>query len=171
MSTRSDRARRRAARLRRQRIILGFIILVALGAIGYFAFTAFSGGSGAAATTTPSAAQTGMVTLPDGLKYQDVVVGTGKVAASGDSIVVDYSGYLADGTEFDSSINRGQPFNFTLGQGQVIKGWDEGVVGMKVGGEPKLIIPPALAYGAQGFPPTIPPNATLTFDVKLLAVK
>lgn len=171
MSTRSDRARRRSARLRRQRIILGFFILVALGAIGYFAFTAFSGGSGAAATATPSVAQTGMVTLPDGLKYQDVVVGTGKVAASGDSIVVDYSGYLADGTEFDSSINRGQPFNFTLGQGQVIKGWDEGVVGMKVGGERKLIIPPALAYGAQGFPPTIPPNATLTFDVKLLAVK
>ena len=171
MSTRSDRARRRAARLRRQRIILGFIILVALGAIGYFAFTALSGRNGAASTATTPAAQSEMVTLPDGLQYQDVVVGTGKAAASGDTIVVDYSGYLADGTEFDSSINRGQPFTFTLGQGQVIKGWDEGIVGMKVEGERKLIIPPALAYGVQGYPPTIPPNATLTFDVKLLAVK
>lgn len=171
MSTRSDRARRRAARLRRQRIILGFFVIVVLGAIGFFAFTAISGRNKAAATPTPSAAQTGMVTLPGGLQYQDVVVGTGKAAASGDSIVVDYSGYLADGTEFDSSINRGKPFTFTLGQGQVIKGWDEGLVGMKVGGKRKLVIPPALAYGAQGFPPSIPPNATLTFDVQLLAVK
>ena len=163
MSTRSDRARRRAARLRRQRIILGFFVLVALGAIGFFAFTAISGRNKAAATPTPSAAQTGMVTLPDGLQYQDVVVGTGKAAASGDSIVVNYSGYLADGTEFDSSINRGQPFTFTLGQGQVIKGWDEGLVGMKVGGERKLVIPPDLAYGAKGFPPSIPPNANSDF--------
>lgn len=171
MSTRSDRARRRATRLRRQRIILTIIILIALSAVGYFAFTALNRGNTATATATPSAGQSGMITLPSGLQYEDNVVGTGKEAKSGDSVVVNYSGYLADGTMFDSSINRGTPFEFTLGQGQVIKGWDEGIVGMKEGGKRKLIIPPDLAYGSEGRPPVIPPDATLTFDVDLITVK
>jgi FKBP-type peptidyl-prolyl cis-trans isomerase FkpA len=116
------------------------------------------------------------VTLPDGLKYIDLTKGTGAIAHTNDKVTVQYSGWLTDGTLFDSSRSRNQPYQFTAGQGQVIPGWDEGVPGMAAGGVRKLIIPPQLAYGAQGQqdPNTgatiIPPSATLVFEITLLSV-
>lgn len=97
--------------------------------------------------------------------------GTGAVAQDGDLLAVHYTGYLADGTKFDSSVDRGTPFEFTLGTGMVIPGWDIGVKGMKVGEARKLVIPSKYAYGEKGFPGVIPENATLTFDVELIAIK
>lgn len=108
---------------------------------------------------------------PTSLVKKDLKVGTGAEAKSGDKVSVQYIGVLYDnGTKFDASYDRGQPFSFQLGGGQVIPGWDQGVVGMKVGGLRELIIPPGLAYGAQGQPPTIPANATLVFVVDLVSV-
>jgi FKBP-type peptidyl-prolyl cis-trans isomerase len=113
-----------------------------------------------------------VVELPSGLKYEDEKVGDGEEAKTGDTVEVHYTGRLADtGEEFDSSLNRGEPFKFKLGEGEVIKGWDEGVVGMKVGGKRKLTIPANLGYGEEGSPPKIPRNATLVFDVELLRVE
>ncbi len=106
-----------------------------------------------------------------GLEYWDIKVGTGAAAQTGQHVKVDYTGWLTDGKKFDSSVGTGHPFDFMLGAGQVIKGWDEGVVGMKVGGKRQLRIPPDLAYGAKGYPGAIPPSATLIFDVQLVDVK
>jgi protein-disulfide isomerase len=108
--------------------------------------------------------------LPGGLSVTDLVVGTGATAANGDGLTVHYVGTFEDGTEFDSSRGRGAPFSFKLGTGNVIKGWDQGVLGMRVGGRRKLVIPSALAYGDRGQPPKIPPGATLVFDVELLSI-
>jgi FKBP-type peptidyl-prolyl cis-trans isomerase len=108
---------------------------------------------------------------PSGLEYWDIKAGTGAVAQSGHHVKVDYTGWLTDGKKFDSSVGTGKPFDFMLGAGQVIKGWDEGVAGMKVGGKRQLRIPPELAYGAKGYPGAIPPNATLIFDVQLVDAK
>ncbi len=105
------------------------------------------------------------------LGITDVVVGTGAEAVNGKEVTVEYTGTLVDGTKFDSSKDHGKPFSFTLGVGQVIKGWDEGVLGMKVGGKRTLVIPSALAYGVTGIPGAIPANATLNFEVELLGVK
>jgi FKBP-type peptidyl-prolyl cis-trans isomerase len=105
------------------------------------------------------------------LEMKDLVVGKGTEAKKGDSVKVHYVGTLPDGKEFDSSKKHGQPFEFELGAGRVIKGWDEGVAGMKIGGKRKLTVPPSLGYGARGFPPVIPPNSTLIFEVELLEVK
>ena len=110
------------------------------------------------------------VVLKDGLKYVDIVVGKGPEPKKGQTVRVHYVGTLADGTKFDSSRDRGQPFEFTLGVGGVIAGWDEGVATMRVGGRRRLTIPPALGYGAQGAGDKIPPNATLLFDIELLGI-
>ena len=110
------------------------------------------------------------VTTPSGLKYRDEVVGSGESPTSGKEVIVHYTGRLQDGTKFDSSLDRNQPFTTRIGVGAVIKGWDEGLMSMKVGGKRQLIIPPELGYGAAGSG-TIPPNATLTFDVELIKVK
>jgi FKBP-type peptidyl-prolyl cis-trans isomerase len=116
-----------------------------------------------------------MSELPSGLKYTDTNVGTGAEATGGHKVSVHYTGWLYNngvkGAKFDSSLDRGQPFGFALGAGQVIRGWDEGVAGMKVGGKRTLIIPPDLGYGARGAGGAIPPNATLMFDVELLGVQ
>ncbi len=106
----------------------------------------------------------------EGLKYYDIKEGTGPVAKSGNTVKVHYTGWLTNGKKFDSSVDRGQPFEFKLGAGQVIKGWDDGVAGMKVGGKRQLLIPPQLGYGSRGAGGVIPPNATLIFDVELLGV-
>ena len=111
------------------------------------------------------------VTTPSGLKYTDEVVGDGPSPQAGRNVTVHYTGTFEDGRKFDSSRDRGTPFNFVIGRGQVIKGWDEGVLTMKVGGRRRLVIPGDLAYGPQGHPGAIPPNATLLFDVELLGVK
>ncbi|MDY0301267.1 MAG: FKBP-type peptidyl-prolyl cis-trans isomerase [Trichlorobacter sp.] len=112
-----------------------------------------------------------VVTTTTGLKYMDKVVGTGASPSKGNLVTVHYTGTLANGKKFDSSLDRGKPFTFVIGKGQVIKGWDEGVATMKVGGKRKLIIPPELGYGNRGAGRVIPPNATLNFDVELLDVK
>jgi FKBP-type peptidyl-prolyl cis-trans isomerase FkpA len=123
-------------------------------------------------TPTPTPAVAASSTPGAGLVSTDEVVGTGDEAVAGKSVTVNYTGTLADGTVFDSTAKEGgTPFTFTLGAGNVIKGWDQGVVGMKVGGKRKLVIPPDLGYGAQGAGSTIPPNATLTFEIELLTVK
>ena len=111
------------------------------------------------------------ITTSSGLMYVDQVVGTGEAAVAGKSVTVHYTGWLTNGQKFDSSVDRGQPFTFPLGAGRVIKGWDEGVQGMKVGGKRKLTIPSNLGYGARGAGGAIPPNATLVFDVELLGVQ
>jgi FKBP-type peptidyl-prolyl cis-trans isomerase len=110
-------------------------------------------------------------TTPSGLQYVDVKEGTGASPKTGQTAVVHYTGWLTDGKKFDSSKDRGQPFQFAVGRGQVIKGWDEGVATMKVGGVRKLVIPPDLGYGARGAGGVIPPNATLNFEVELLEVR
>lgn len=110
------------------------------------------------------------ITTQSGLVYEELAVGAGAVARSGTDVLVHYTGWLTNGTKFDSSLDRSDPFRFALGQGQVISGWDEGVEGMRVGGRRKLTIPPQLGYGAFGAGGVIPPNATLLFEVELLAV-
>jgi len=144
--------------------------------------TTTTGTTGSASTTAPaatSAPATGAaggtaITRADGLKIEDLVVGTGATAEAGKTVSVNYTGWLIEKSKadhFDSSLDRGQPFDFPLGQGRVIKGWDEGVAGMKVGGKRMLTIPPSLGYGSQGAGGVIPPNATLVFEVDLLDVR
>jgi FKBP-type peptidyl-prolyl cis-trans isomerase len=126
----------------------------------------------AQSTAAPTKVEGDPTKKPSGLEYWDIKVGTGATAAAGQQVRVHYTGWLTDGKKFDSSVDRGQPFVFPLGAGQVIKGWDEGVAGMKIGGKRQLRIPPQLGYGARGAGGgVIPPNATLIFDVELLGVQ
>jgi FKBP-type peptidyl-prolyl cis-trans isomerase len=111
------------------------------------------------------------VKLDSGLEFEDLVVGTGESPTAGQTAVVHYTGWLTDGTKFDSSHDRNKPFEFAVGRRRVIKGWDQGVVTMKVGGKRKLYIPPALGYGERGFGNVIPPNSDLVFEVELLEIK
>jgi len=122
-------------------------------------------------TAEPTGTASGKTTNMNGLKIEDEKVGTGEEAVSGKKITVNYSGTLTDGAKFDSSYDRGTPFTFNLGAGEVIQGWDQGFSGMKVGGKRKLTIPPELGYGASGAGGAIPPNATLIFEVELLKVE
>jgi FKBP-type peptidyl-prolyl cis-trans isomerase FkpA len=112
-----------------------------------------------------------MTTTASGLQYKDLAAGDGAVAENGQAVKVHYTGWLMDGTKFDSSVDRGQPFGFALGGGMVIRGWDEGVAGMQVGGKRKLVIPPDLGYGDRGAGGIIPPGATLVFEVELLEAR
>jgi FKBP-type peptidyl-prolyl cis-trans isomerase FkpA len=112
-----------------------------------------------------------VVTTPSGLKFEDLQAGSGAVACSGQKAKVHYTGWLTTGEKFDSSVDRNDPFEFRLGAGEVIKGWDEGVAGMKIGGKRRLTIPPALGYGARGAGGVIPPNAELIFEVELLGLR
>ena len=120
--------------------------------------------------TRRSQCPAGSVTQTDMLKVEDLVAGTGAEATGGNQVSVHYTGTLTDGSKFDSSLDRGTPFQFQLGAGQVIQGWEQGVAGMKVGGKRRLTVPPELGYGAGGFPPVIPANATLVFEIELLGV-
>jgi len=122
----------------------------------------------AAEAVKPAAPEPKTVTTTSGLKYQELVVGKGPMPKPNSHVMVHYTGWLTNGQKFDSSVDRNQPFAFTLGRGEVIKGWDEGVATMHVGGKRKLTIPPRLGYGANGYPGAIPPNATLVFEVELL---
>ena len=121
-------------------------------------------------TNAPTKVTGDGIKTDSGLQYWDTKVGTGQVANDGDHVKVHYTGWFTDGKKFDSSVDANQPYSFTIGKGEVIKGWDEGVTGMKVGGKRQLRIPPPLAYGDAGYKNIIPPNATLIFDVQLLAV-
>jgi peptidylprolyl isomerase len=146
-----------------------FLILAVLAAIG-LAVGCGGNKSASSSTSAPLKVTGPPTTTASGLQYWDVVPGTGATAMPGNVVKVHYSGFLTTGAKFDSSRDRGEPFTFPLGAGQVIRGWDEGVAGMKVGGQRQLRIPPELGYGAAGAPGAIPPNATLIFDVELLDV-
>ncbi len=145
-------------------------IILAMTAV--FVLAQSATGKPAAPNTNAPTKVTGVgVKTDSGLQYWDIRIGNGDVAKEGSHVRVHYTGWLTTGKKFDSSVDAGKPFDFTIGNGEVIKGWEEGVAGMKVGGKRQLRIPPALGYGAEGAPPDIPPNATLIFDIKLLGVQ
>lgn len=149
-------------------VLLGFVILLGIGLV--VAACAKKETQNQTASTTTAAGGT-TITTASGLQYVILNQGNGAVATAGHNVSVHYTGWLTNGTKFDSSVDRGQPFQFPLGAGQVIKGWDEGVAGMKVGEKRKLIIPSNLGYGERGAGNLIPPNSNLIFDVELLDVK
>jgi FKBP-type peptidyl-prolyl cis-trans isomerase FkpA len=147
------------------------IITVALGVLAAAATTACSKSPDEPTSTFKPAEGKPLPPPPTKLEIDDTKVGTGREAKTGDTVHVQYTGTLMDGTKFDSSYDHGgDPFKFTIGQGQVIKGWDQGVVGMKVGGKRRLEIPPDLGYGANGSPPKIPGGAGLIFDIELVSI-
>ncbi len=155
--------------------MLKFVLIAAIVALVITAAFAQSTATKKPTTHTAAGGPTKVTgdgtTTASGLQYWDIRVGTGATAAPGHSVKVHYTGWLTTGKKFDSSVGTGKPFEFNLGGGEVIKGWDEGVAGMKVGGKRQLRIPPDLAYGEQGSPGAIPPNATLIFDVLLVGVE
>ncbi len=178
---REQRRAQRIARLNRQRIIIGVIIALVIVLVAFFVYRDYSSRTQTNSQSksypigtldsTPPSLPADATTTASGLQYADLQAGTGTTAKSGDTVSVNYIGWLTDGTKFDSNLDRGQAFSFTIGQGKVIAGWDEGVQGMKVGGTRLLVIPSSLGYGENGYPPTIPANATLIFEVQLVALK
>ena len=150
--------------------VVAIAILVGLTAVFVLAQSGTKK-SAAAGTRAPTKVTGDGVKSASGLIYWDIRVGNGAVAKEGSHVRVHYTGWLTTRKKFDSSVDAGKPFDFTIGNGDVIKGWEEGVAGMKVGGKRQLRIPPALAYGAQGYPGAIPANATLIFDIQLLGVQ
>jgi peptidylprolyl isomerase len=194
LSGRERREARRRARQgpqlpklpRRRLLLIGGGAGTAAAIAVALALVVFAGGGGGGAAKSVSGSPTAQATVSastgpppvageptvtaSGLKFIDTAVGTGETPKPGQTLVVHYTGWLADGTKFDSSLDRGQTFEFALGAGEVIKGWDEGLASMTVGGTRRLIIPPDLAYGEPGRG-GIPPNATLTFDVQLVEIK
>ena len=142
-----------------------FISLIIMGGV-----LAMTSGQAQTNNSSPTKVDGKPTKTASGLEYWDIKAGTGDLAVKGKPVRVHYTGWLTSGKKFDSSVDRGEPFVFPLGGGQVIKGWDEGVAGMKVGGKRQLRIPPELGYGASGAGGVIPPNATLIFDVELLGV-
>jgi FKBP-type peptidyl-prolyl cis-trans isomerase FkpA len=196
-SLREQRRIAREERRRRQRMIFSLVVVVVVVAAGLIAFRsiqvsnqnkAIAAATGTAQVSTSTAAAATQAAIPtpqgmqfpgvitdtvktaSGLQYKDLVIGNGQVAATGNTVSVQYTGWLTDGTKFDSSLDQGQALEFPLGRGGVIKGWDEGVAGMKVGGTRILIIPPDLGYGTSGSG-LIPADATLVFEVQLVAIK
>lgn len=171
---REQRRKQRIARRNRQRTIIGVIVVLVVAAIAILVYRDYASKTQTTQTgtldATPPTPSANAVTTADGLTYEDLQVGTGATAQAGDTVSVNYTGWLADGTKFDSSLDRGQTFDFTLGAGGVIAGWDEGVVGMNVGGIRLLVIPPSLGYGATANGP-IPANSTLTFEVQLVSIQ
>jgi FKBP-type peptidyl-prolyl cis-trans isomerase len=152
------------------RYVAAIAIILVLTAVFVVAQTTKK--SAAPNTNAPAKVTGNGVRTPSGLVYWDIRVGTGGVAREGSHVRVHYTGWLTNGKKFDSSVDAGKPFDFTIGNGEVIKGWEEGVSGMRVGGKRQLRIPPALGYGADGTPDgTIPPNSNLIFDVQLLQVQ
>ena len=137
--------------------------------VGAGMYLALSSSGNKTPAASPSTQNTANTTTVNGMKIEILKEGSGVEAKTGDTVTVHYVGTLTDGTKFDSSIDRNDPFMFTIG-GRVIQGWNEGVVGMKVGEKRKLTIPPAMAYGENGAPPIIPPNATLTFEIEMLKI-
>jgi FKBP-type peptidyl-prolyl cis-trans isomerase len=156
--------------LMKQQFTLVLTLFAVLGVVLMCNNANKSNTSSAPSTSSPMKVNGQPTTTASGLQYWDIVVGSGATAAAGNTVKVYYTGFLTTGAKFDSSRDRGEPFSFPLGAGQVIKGWDEGVAGMKVGGQRQLRIPPALGYGASGAGGVIPPNATLIFDVELLEI-
>jgi FKBP-type peptidyl-prolyl cis-trans isomerase len=152
-------------------ITISAIALFALAALAIAQTTPAKKAPAKPATSTPTKVTGAPIKTASGLEYWDIKVGTGAVAQTGQHVRVDYTGWLTTGKKFDSSVGTGKPFEFKLGASQVIKGWDEGVAGMKVGGKRQLRIPPGLAYGEKGYPGVIPANSTLIFDVSLVDVK
>jgi FKBP-type peptidyl-prolyl cis-trans isomerase FkpA len=147
-----------------ERILIVAVVVLAAAAL-YWKFRAQKALSAATASGPAT------VTTASGLQYTVLQAGSGDAAQAGRMVTVHYTGWLTNGAKFDSSVDRGQPFNFSLGAGQVIKGWDEGVAGMQIGEKRKLIIPPGLGYGDRGAGRVIPPGATLIFDVELLGIQ
>ena len=151
--------------------VAAIVILLALAAV-FVVAQSTAGKSTAPNTNAPTKVTGDGVKTASGLVYWDIRVGNGAVAKEGSHVRVHYTGWLTSGKKFDSSVDAGKPFDFTIGNGEVIKGWEEGVAGMKVGGKRQLRIPPNLGYGAEGTPGgPIPPNATLIFDIRLLGVQ
>ena len=155
--------------------VLTLLLMTGLVACGNQADTEKTHNEGteenAAMETEETAMDQDTITTESGLKYIVIKEGEGATPEKGQTVVAHYTGKLTDGSKFDSSVDRGQPFRFKLGAGQVIKGWDEGFATMKVGEQRQLIIPPELGYGERGYPPVIPQNATLIFDVELLGIE
>lgn len=158
LNLREQRRQARAKRRTQQRLIAIISVIVIIGAFAAVIYY----------NSTKEKSE--MITTETGLQYQDLTVGTGQEAKTGDTVTVHYVGTLEDGTKFDSSRDRNEPYQLTLGAGGVIDGWEEGLVGMRVGGLRKLVIPPALGYGDQAVGDVIPANATLVFEIELLSI-